>query len=75
MTHKGEYWHPESVEEIPVDLDYRKAFVVMRDTHGEIVHYALWNVAEYRCCYVLTHPEIESAIVAEPGASLTVTYL
>lgn len=67
--------HPESIEEIPVDLDFRKAFVVIRDLDGEVCHYDMWDVAEYRACYVLTSPEIEDAIVAEPGASIAVTYV
>ena len=67
-------WHPESVEEIPRDLDWKRALVTMEDVEGNR-HSNFWDVAEYRGCFVLTDKEIESAIVAEPGAKLTVTYL
>ena len=65
---------PSCLDEIPASLPKRKAFVVLRN-HGEPVHAGVWNVAEWLGLYVLTHPENESAIVIEPGATSTITYV
>ena len=67
-------WHPESAEEIPCDLDWKRALVTVEDINGNR-HSNFWDVAEYRGCFVLTDKETESAVVAQLGAKLTVTYL
>ena len=45
---------PEFIEEIPVDLPFRRAFVVFRDQDGIAIHWNTWDVAEYQGFYVFT---------------------
>lgn len=77
--------HPESVEEIPVNLPFRPAIVVFRDGEGNtivfrgrdgsVIQENIWEVAEYNEAYVCRCPEIDKVIVAEPGANVSVTWL